>query len=197
MATFLDIGILKDFSIVFVFLLVFVVIYAFLEYSNIFGQGRKGINGIIALAIGILIVISRPAVLLIHNITPWFMILFIFIFFVIFAIRMFGVSESDTISMIKDQRVYMWLVVIFIVILIAGLSSTFGQLLLEKGTGIEGTTSENGTVVIIPGDIESGSTQTTSFGGNVLSTLVHPKVLGLIAILLIGLFSIVFLTKLT
>lgn len=195
MATFLDISILEDFSIVFIFLLVFVIVYAFLEYSNIFGQGRKGINGIIALAIGILIVISRPAVLLINSITPWFMILFIFIFFIIFAIRMFGVSESDTISMVKEPRVYMWLVVIFVIILIAGLSSTFGQLLLEKGTGIEGEELEDGT--ILPGNIEGGSTKTTSFGGNVLNTLVHPKVLGLIAILLIGLFAIIFLTKLT
>ncbi|MBU0637061.1 MAG: hypothetical protein KKF89_00355 [Nanoarchaeota archaeon] len=192
MATFMDIGIIQHFSIVFVFLLIFALVYAIMEYTKLFGKDMKGIHAIIALALAILIVISKPAVAVLNVITPWFLVLFLFIFFIIFGVRMFGTSEADTISLIKDTRFYPYLIVIVIIIMIAGFASTYGQNLLEKGTGVE---AEDGDSVVLPGDIPGGSTKTTSFGTNVLNTLIHPKVLGLIAILLIGLFTIIFLTK--
>lgn len=194
MATFLDIGILENFSIVFVFLLVFSIILALLEYSKPFGkENTRGLHGIIALAISFLVIISKTAVLMINSLIPWFLVLFLFIFFGLFAIRMFGVSESDTIALIKSRRFYPWIMIAVIVILIASLSSSFGQTLLSKGTGLDGEDVEAGE--IIPDGIEGGSTQTTSFGENVLNTVFHPKVLGLIMIMLIGLFTVLFLTK--
>ncbi|NQU98235.1 hypothetical protein HQ533_02105 [Candidatus Woesearchaeota archaeon] len=195
MATFLDIGIIEHFSIVFVFLLIFTVIYALLEYSKPFGKGKKGLHGIIALVLGLLIVISKPAVLLVNFLTSWFLVLFLFLFLVIFTLRMFGTSESDMTALVKDVRFYPWLVVIIVVIVIAGFGSVFGQTLLERGAGLDDEDVEEG--VVLPGDLEGGSTRTTSFGTNVLNTVFHPKVLGLIAILLVGLFSITFLSKLT
>ena len=84
MATFLDIGILENFSIVFVFLLIFTIVYAILEYSSPFGKGKKGLHGIISLAVAFLIIISKPAVLLVTYLTPWFIVLFMFIFFMLF-----------------------------------------------------------------------------------------------------------------
>ncbi|MFH1589517.1 MAG: hypothetical protein ABIB43_03040 [archaeon] len=194
MATFMDIGILSNFSIIFVFLLIFAVMFAVLEKSSPFGKDKKGLHGIIALAIAFLIIISDVAVSMINVLTPWFVVLFIFIFFVLFALRMFGASESDTIALIKSRQFFPYLIIIIVLIVIGALSSTFGQQLLEKGTGIDGEDIEPG--IVLPGDIEGGSTKTTSFGENVLNTLIHPKVLGLIAIMLIGLFTIVFLTKL-
>jgi len=196
MATFLDVGILEKFSIIFVFLLVFTIIYAVLEYSNPFGGGKKGLHAIIALAVAFLIVISKPAVIMVNFMTPWFLVLFLFIFFILFSVRMFGTSEADTIAIIKDARVYPYLIVFAIVIIIAGFSYTFGQTLLEERTGIEGVNAEKGEMVL-PGDIEGGSTKTISFSQNVLNTVVHPKVLGFIAIMLVGLFTLIFLTKLT
>lgn len=194
MATFLDVGILENFSIVFVFLLIFTIVYGLLEVIGIFGKDKKGLSALVALSVGILIIISKAAVVMINFMTPWFIVLFLFIFFMIFAVRMFGVSETDTMNIIKDSRVYPYLVVFGFLILIAGFSSAFGQSLLETGTGVEG---DGDTDVILPGDIEGGSTKTTSFGSNVLNTLVHPKVLGFIALMLIALFTLIFLTKLT
>ena len=194
MATFLDVGILENFSIVFVFLLIFTVVYGLLEVIGMFGKDKKGLSALVALSVGILIIISKAAVVMINFITPWFIVLFLFIFFMIFAVRMFGVSETDTINIIKDSRVYPYLIVFGFLILIAGFSSAFGQSLLEQGTGVEG---DGDTDVILPENIEGGSTKTTSFGSNVLNTLVHPKVLGFIALMLIALFTLIFLTKLT
>lgn len=194
MATFLDIGILSEFNIVFVFLLVFSVIFAFLESIGIFGKDKKGIHAIMAFALSFLIIISKVAVSMVNFMTPWFMILFLFIFFAILSVRMFGASEADTLALIKDTRVYPYLIIVMVIILVAGFSNMYGQSLLEQGTGVEG--SENGEGdVILPGDIKGGSTKTDTFGTNVLNTLVHPKVLGMIAIMFIGLFTITFLTK--
>jgi len=193
MATFMDIGILADFSIVFVFLLIFAVVFAFLERMNVFGKEKKGMHGLIALAISFLIIISKQAVNMIHFLTPWFVVLFLFLFLILFSLKMFGMSDDDGLSLLKDQRFYPYLIVIFILILVGALANTFGQDLLETGTGEE--LDENGNPIIIDADSEDGSTKTTSFGTNVLNTVVHPKVLGMIAIMLVGLFMLIFLTK--
>jgi|FLOH01.1.fsa_nt_gi hypothetical protein len=200
MATVLDIGILENFSIVFVFLLIFVIIFAIMEKMSIFGKDKKGINALIAMCIGFIIIIFKPAVLLINIMTPWFLVFFLFLFFLLFALRMFGISDSDTLSIIKDDRVYPYIVVIAIVIVIGALASTFGQSLLEDGSGVTPdtiTVDENGNVYpdIIDDGSQVRSTKTVSFGDNVLNTLIHPKVLGFIAIMLIGLFTIVFMTR--
>ncbi|MFC2136032.1 hypothetical protein ACFLTH_15565 [Bacteroidota bacterium] len=194
MATFLDIGLISKISIIFVFLLVFAIIYAVLEYITPFGSDKKGIHAIIGLAIAFIIIISKPAVLMVNFMTPWFLVLFLFIFFIIFAVRMFGTTEATTASIITDRQVYPWLIIIVIVIFIAGLSKVFGQQLLEQGTQINPDDYEDGDV-ILPGDIEGGSTKTASFGDNVLNTIIHPKVLGLIAIMLIAMFAVIFLTR--
>jgi len=196
MATFMDIGILSEFSIFFVFLFVFTIIFSILEYANPFGKDKKGLHGLIAISVSILLVISKAAVLVIQTMTPWFMILFLFIVLLLMAVRIFGVSESDTMSIIKDTIVYPYVIVIAVIIMISAFSSAFGQILLEKGTGIKGE-EEGSNGVILPGDIEGGSTKTTSFGDNVLNTLFHPKVLGVLALLILATFTLTLLTKLS
>ncbi|MBU1201153.1 MAG: hypothetical protein KJ583_01685 [Nanoarchaeota archaeon] len=195
MATFLDIGIVENFSIVFVFILIFTIIYALLEYSKPFGSANKGLHGLIAIAISFLLVISKAAVLMINFMTSWFVVLFLFIVFSLFAIRIFGVSESDTVALIKNTQLYPYLIVLIVIIGIAGIASVYGQSLLEKGTGVTPKNVTDGD--LIPSNIDGGSTKTTSFGENVLNTLVHPKVLGFIAIMVLGTLTLAFLTKLT
>ncbi len=196
MATFLDIGIIENANIVFVFILIFTVIFGLLEYSNPFGKEKRGLHGILALVIAFLLVISKAAVLMINFMTSWFVVLFLFIVFALFAIRIFGATEKETLALLKDSGFYPYLIVIIIIILIAGLAHVFGQGLLEKGTK---TTLKNASDAEIIKDriAEAGSTQTTSFGENVLNTLIHPKVLGFIAIMVIGTISLALLTKLT
>jgi len=195
MATFLDVGIVENFNIVFVFILIFTIVYAILEYSKPFGASNKGLHGLIALSISFLLVISKAAVLMINFMTSWFVVLFLFIVFSLFAIRIFGVSESDTIALIKNTQLYPYIIVVIVIILIAGFASVFGQGLLEKGTSVTPQNVTNGD--LIPTNIDGGSTRTVSFGENVLNTLVHPKVLGFIAVMVLGTLTLAFLTKLT
>lgn len=194
MATFLDIGILEHFSSIFTFILVYIIIYGTLEVSSPFGKGRKGLHALIALCIAFIIIVSKIAMFMISYMTPWFVVLFLFIFFLIFAVRMFGTSDKDITSIIKNRSVYPILVVFAIIIVISTLSAAFGQRLLEKGTGEEGTI-EGGDAQII--DSDPGSTKTNSFSDNLINTLFHPKVLGMVVILLIGFFALLFLTRLT
>ncbi|MBU0665800.1 MAG: hypothetical protein ABIC91_06385 [Nanoarchaeota archaeon] len=186
MATFLDVGILEHFSVIFIFLLIFAITYAVLTFSNPFGKEAKGLYAIIALAISFLVVRYKPAILMINFMTPWFLVAFLFIFFMLVIIGMFGGGQLNLIKLVSDPQVYIWIIIISVIILVFGLSHTMGQTLLERGPGNE----------TVSGQIEAGgSTQTSSFSQNVVNTLFHPKILGTLLIFMVGLFTIIFLTK--
>ena len=193
MATFLDIGILENFSIIFVFILVFIVLYGLLEYTKPMGGDRRGLHAWIALALALIVIVIKPALFMINFMTPWFVVLFIFIFFGLLAARMFGASEKDSASLIHNRGARTFIIAVSAIILIVGISFTFGQGMLEKGAGVDGPV-DNGDVDIVGGEQES--TQTNDFSQNVVNTIFHPKVLGLVLILLIGMFALLFLTRL-
>ena len=195
MANFLDIGVLENFSIVFVFILIFAIIYAISEKVNLFGD-NKGMYGIISLVVAFLLILSEKAVILINFMTPWFIVLFLFLFLSIFALKMFGFSDSDASALIKNERFFPYIIVIIIIIVIAAFSNMFGQSLLEKGEHDTINVDDNGEEIQEYESSETTSTQTDSFGQNVLNTIIHPKVLGMILVMAIGLFTLIFLTKL-
>lgn len=220
MATFMDLTLFSHFSIVFVFLLVFVIIYGFLMASNLFrgAEGSKGIYAIIALAAAFLITLSKDAFTIITKITPWFTVLIIFLFLIFVVLKMF-VGSDDTIigGLIKDPSIYWVLLIIFILIIVIALASTFGQRSLNSvvnETGVQNNTvvyyqptgqniivanNEQAYVQNSPTTLDSAgqptSTATTDYGTNMTNTLVNPKVLGMIALLLISFFAIIFIAK--
>ncbi len=201
MATFLDIGILKNFSIVFTWLLIYVVVFGLLEWKSPFGKDKKGFNVMVAFAIAFLGVISTSARYFIEFVTPWFLVMAIVIFFILFIVRMFGLSDSSVENIIKDNMAHTWLIVLSIFIVLMALGASFGQQLLEKGTGAQ----PNGPVQPIGSEIpstpeqvstiEHGPSTTSSFAENALQVFVHPKVLGMLFILLLGTFTIYFLSR--
>ncbi len=223
MATFLDIGLLGKFNVIFTFLFVYAIVYGLLEYGKIFGDGgpdgRKGIHAIIALAIAFVSVISKPISALISFMIPWFFILALVIFFIIFAIKIFTGDKYDISRAITtNSQVYTWIIVIAIVIMIFGLGKAFGSDTLKAG-GWDGTTSveepndgmgdyateTSGGDSMADKFIDEtgignsqlagtpGSTATSDYSKNVLNTIVNPKVLGMIFVLLVGVFAIFFL----
>ena len=216
MATFLDIGLFSYFSVIFSFLLVFVVVFGLLEYIKIFGSENKGWHAIIALSIAALTLMSGLALKFLTFVTPWFLMFFFVIFFIIFAVRMFGVGEKDMIGVIKDSSTWPWILVFSIIIVLFGLGNAIGQTALEQGPGqavVQGSgTSGTGTIDTTGTNSDSaasagtsttttgtaagtGSTATSSYSTNVYNTIFHPKVLGLIFMLLIATISIAFLAK--
>jgi hypothetical protein len=193
MATFLDISILGNFIGIFTFLLVFVIVYGMLELFNMFGSGHKGLHAIIALAVAFIVIFSKGVVAVIQTFTPWFTILILVIFFILFAVRMFGATDKD----IRDEltsgtTITTWIIIFTVVILLFSLGAGFGQDSLIQGQGGGTTTQVNSSVNTT---LEPGSTaSTTNFNQNLYNTLFHPKVLGLILIMLLAVIAMLFLT---
>ena len=212
MATFLDIGVFSYFSVVFIFLLVFTVVFALMNYIKIFGaESKQGWNAIIALCIAAIALMSRSAINFLSFVTPWFVLLFFVIFFIMFAIRMFGLEEKDMKEIIKDSTVYWFILVFVILIVLFGLGNTLGQSALpyttpgatptattDTGTaatdsGTASTGTDTGTTSTAVGS--PGSTATPSFQQNLYATIFNPKVLGMFFLLVIATVSVAILAQ--
>lgn len=212
MATFLDLSLFKYFSSVFIFLFVFVIVYAFLHVSKFFKEieGYRGIYAIISLAIAFFVTATKSVYLVLTTLIPWFTVIIIFLFLVFFVVKMFSGPDDDLIAkVIKDPTVYWVLIVIFIIIFLVSLSSSFGQSLLDKGTGQNTTTvvitntttyqtdvttiNNNGDVVTTNTAIDSSNTG--NFNKNFLNTIIHPKVLGMLLFMLISFFMVILLAR--
>jgi hypothetical protein len=187
MATFLDVSIIKNFSAVFTFILVFVIIYGLLESFKVFGEGKKGANALIAVIIGFLVSISSGVTAVIQTFTPWFTILIILIFFILFGVRMFGVSSAQiTDGFMHNKSILTWILILSGVILLFSLGAGFGQKTLEEG-------QSGGVAVNASGNV-TAPTNTGDFNQNLYNTLYHPKILGFILIMLIVVMAMLLLT---
>ncbi len=184
----LDVALLEHFVIIFPFLLIWVIVFGILSATKSFGD-NKGIHAIIGLALAFLFILSKDAVAALNFASPWFVLLFMFIIFTIMAFKAFGASDSDVIGVLRNKEfkyIATWIGIISVVIMIAALSNVHGQRLLE-----EGEVGEDGKVV----STGEGSVASGDFEENVWNTIFHPKVLGLILILLIASFTIKYMTQ--
>lgn len=182
MATFLDIGLLQHFSVIFPFLLVFVGSYALLLKLKLISED-KGINAIIALALASMTLLSDAAVQLITTASPWFVVLFMFLLFLVLIFRFMGVKE-DTITGVMESgwEAPHWIILVIIILIVMGsIGVVFGPGLLE----VREQPSQGQVInqTIPPG-------QTGDFNQNIVNVAFHPKVVGLISLLLIALFAI-------
>jgi hypothetical protein len=197
MATFLDIGLFEHFGVILVVLVVFLILFGILEYIKAFGESKRGLHALIAFIIALLFLVSKIATSMVKTMVPWFMVIVIFIFFTMLMVRMFGLGEGDMKKLIGDPNVYPWIVIFAVLILFLALGNAFGQSLLERGAPATTTTNYTGgsTTTTLPTVSETTSTTTPSFTTNLLNTLRHPKVLGLLFVFLVGMFALLFLTK--
>ena len=161
MATFLDIAGIQHFSSFFVFIFVWLAVYAILTYSKILGD-NKGIHIVIGLIIALLVLFSPIATGTIEYIAPWFAVVFVFVIFATIALKLFGggIESLDSLRLIT-------MVVIILVLVVGALSYVRQQ-------------------ITVPGENETSIdyTKTTTI-------LFHPKVLGILFILIIAVFTIV------
>ena len=80
MASVLDMSILSYFAPVFIFALVWIITYAILEKTKLFGD-NQAIHWVIALCMAVMVVIVPGLTDVIQIITPWFIVFFIFVIF--------------------------------------------------------------------------------------------------------------------
>ncbi len=161
MATFLDITALEHFSSLFVFIFVWLVIFAILSYTKILGE-NVGIQIVIGLIIAILTLFSPLATKIIENIAPWIAVVFVFAIFAIIAAKMFGVSEAEELGSLK----LITLIVVMLIIVVGVLSYIRGEISVPEEEG----------------DIDYSKPSIILF---------HPKVMGALFILIVAIFAIV------
>lgn len=118
MATFLDVTALENFSVIFVFVFVWLVVYAVLLYTRALGNNQF-INILIGLMIAFFVIISETATLIIKEIAPFFAVALVFVAILSIAGGMLKTSSNiDSFSSLK------WIVlVIFVIALIVGAAS--------------------------------------------------------------------------
>lgn len=220
MATFLDLSLVGFFGSIFLFLFVFAVSWGLLSLSKILGSvtGARGIYAIISVALALGTVVSVDASVVIATFVPWFVVFIIFLFLLFLIFRMFTDGKGDIIqNAIKNQGVSWTIIVIAVIILIASLSTAFGQGLLDKqnvpSSNIDDNNEiTNGQQVVVDSDIDSDvdrtgtttttttdqgveSTATNDFSDNVLATIINPKVMGLIVMMIIAFFTMLLIAR--
>jgi hypothetical protein len=184
MATFLDIGLVQHFGVVFPVLLVFVIVFAILEKSKMLGE-NKGLHALVALSVAMMMLFVPGVVQVVAIMAPWFVLLFLFVFFSLFLLMAFGVKWERIVEYAtKDWETPHWfLLIIGIVIFIGAIASVYGGALLpysgETGTTMNASTDSTGT-----------TTDTGNFNENVGRVIFHPKTIGMVFLLMVGSLTI-------
>lgn len=166
MATFLDVSGLEYFSSFFVFLFVWLAVYALLQYTKVLGE-NQGISVIIGLIIGLLVLFSPIATGVIQYISPWFAVVFIFAIFATVGLKVIGASDADIVATGPLKTLVG--IVIVIILVVGALSYIRGE-------------------ITVPGDNETSTDYSTS-----TAVIFHPNILGVIFILIVAVFTIALL----
>ena len=93
MATFLDVTALQSFSVVFVFLFVWLFVYAILLYTKVLGQNQI-INILVGLLASFFVIISDIATKVVKQIAPVFAVVLVLVAIVTIASRMVGGTST-------------------------------------------------------------------------------------------------------
>lgn len=174
----IDISVLKEFSGIFPFLLVLVLVYAFLMFSEWFKE-HKGIAGVVAVVLAFMTLMSDIAIKTINMMAPWFVLFVIFAIMFTLAFMMFGFDIKYISKFIEggEFNIGIWVLAIMAII---GIGSLFTVVNEEIGFGEL---------------VSQNATGAASQGYNFWPTLFHPKILGMVLVLLIAVFTIRQITK--
>src|SRR3989338_10285099 len=153
MATFLDVGLLGFFLPVFTFLFILVLMYAIIHKTNWFGD-KEGLKWIASLSIAALATLAGKPKELITFMTPWFVVIFVFLIFMFMILIFLGTKEEEAWNTVGGKTLYF---IIAILIFVIGMSQVY-----------EG--------IFSPYNPQEGQT----VAGETLRTIFHPRVLGAI-----------------
>ncbi len=183
MATFLDMGMLEYFNIIFYFLFLFVLVFAVMQATK-FPTENKNLSAILAFLIAVLVIFSSSTRDIISIITPTFVVIIFFLFFILLIYRFMGANDADVRSIMGSEGgTRTFLLIIILIIILSTLGKTF-----FSGTA---ETTENGEMNISGKNSEVGTKGEDALVG----TLTHPKLLGLVLILIIGAFAMTFISR--
>ena len=179
MASFLDITLIQGyFSNIFIILFIFTATYAVLTFKKPFGDA-KGINALMSFSVAIIFLFSPDAIEIVKSTVPWFILMMVALMFVLIVTSSVNASIPD--SLIRS--IGTWVLVIGIIILVLNISLRLGQ---RAGPYLN-ETGDNG------GAVGGGDVASSSFTQNLTATLFHPKVLGMLLVLLIAVFAVLWI----
>lgn len=203
MASLLDVTLLSHFSEVFVFLFIFVLVYAILKLTKVLGDS-PGLIGLLAITSAFMFMFSSKAIAMVTFMVPWFTLLAVFIMLIILNYRILG-GEGGVMSALVDAKkhkmVVYWIVIIGIIIVLMALGQNYGQsvgpYLDDEGNTVYRNSSSPIESISGIGDTYrgTGDVDTGDFNTNLGATIFHPKVLGMILILIIASFTMMFMVK--
>ncbi|MBU4502558.1 MAG: hypothetical protein KKA79_08220 [Nanoarchaeota archaeon] len=174
MATILDSSLLDHFIPIFVFLFVFIVSYSVLLKTRILGN-NKGLISVASFSVSLLFIVTQSAVDLIQLITPWFVV-FIIVSMCILVVFMFLGVKPETIAEAVSSESTVWIIIIIMIVLFGlALTKVVGPSIAEITQGESGTDD--------------------SFMGKIGVLLFHPKIIGVLFILLVASYAIKGITR--
>ncbi len=179
MASLLDISLLNYFSDIFVIILIFTATYAILIAKGVFG-GDKGLNAAIAFSISIVFIFSKDAITIVKNTVPWFIIMMLVMTLLLLVTKSFGGGWSALIN----ESLGTYILVIGIIILVINIGLSFGQN-VGPYLGSNGTIDPDNVAMGDSADVASDN-----FAQNFSATLFHPKVLAMILVIIVSIFSV-------
>ena len=112
MATFLDVTGLQHFSVIFVFLFVWIVVYAILLWTKALGSNNF-INALVGLLLAIFVAMSQFATEVIAAVAPFIAVLFVLIVLVGMASKMLG-ADMEAFPAVKGVMIVFIVLVIII-----------------------------------------------------------------------------------
>lgn len=175
MASFLDIGLVQKFDVIFPFLLVLILFYVAFLKMQIFSDHQIA-GGVLAVIIALVALTSDSVRAIINAMAPWFIIVIILMTFVFLLLKSIGASDSDLQSYFGKGSV------MFIIILIIGV--VIGVFSIIDQQVWQGNAEDA---------VQEGyDNQDVGAGGKegFFAVMTHPAVLGIIVILLIAAFTI-------
>jgi hypothetical protein len=181
MASLLDLSLINYFSNIFVILFVFAASYAILTFRGPFGN-NKGVNALLSATMALIFIFSQDAINVIKDSVPWFIVMMVMLMFVFLVSSSIGAPMDPTIM----KNISTYVLIIGVLVLVINISQKVGQ---NVGPYLSNeTTNTNVIPATGTGDVASGS-----YSQNFGATLFHPKVLALMLIVVISVFSVLWI----
>lgn len=199
----IDISVLQYFSPIFLFILIWALVYAILHASKFLGDNVV-LHAGIALMVALLVILSKQVQVMVSFMLPWFVVIFIITIFILVAFKIFS-PDLNFHALITHHGGLQWtILIVVIIIVLGGLSKAFGQEAL--GVTIPGAENASSGVYpgypvpypgapVVPGRTAApGVTATSSFTQNLQATFFHPKILGMLFILIVAALGVYLLS---
>lgn len=176
MATILDIGLLKNFTDIFVWILVFVIVYGGLEVTNLLKN--RGLHALLAFAITAVVVITGGGSNLVVAMVPWVVVMITFFLFLLMVGQFIGLTPKQIVSAFggSDLVGAAWYIAIplIIILVVAWTQAPREQIVTDPNTGEQITVEAHQRAFV--------------------GVLTNPKVLGMILILSISAMTLTLMT---